>query len=61
MGDITGNNTVNQKFLSTVRDINSLGELNWCRYLITVMRRRHEKWNESKEYNGSMILLAVRI
>ncbi|XP_076926904.1 uncharacterized protein LOC143590247 [Bidens hawaiensis] len=58
MGDITGNNTVNQKFLPAVRDINSLGELNWCRYLITVMRRRREKWNESKEYNGSMILLA---
>lgn len=61
LGETNGNSVVNQRFLSSViKEVNT-DDFNWCAYMIKCLNRCKTKWKPTKHFNGSVLLLAVKI
>lgn len=59
LGEVMSNNSVNQRFLTSIGENVKINNLNWCQYMVTMLKRAREKWEDGKEFNGSMLLLMV--
>lgn len=60
MGETTKGGMVNMKFLKSTTRIADVPNMDWCGYVITLLKRTKMLWKTTEHYNGPLPLLAVR-
>ncbi|KAL8217596.1 hypothetical protein R6Q57_020969 [Mikania cordata] len=62
MGETMMSNTVNQRFLTSVKITTDVRNLNWCDYMMACLKSTREAWNSKQDdlYNGPILLLVAR-
>ncbi|XP_076898774.1 uncharacterized protein LOC143552433 [Bidens hawaiensis] len=51
--------TVNQQFLSSIKNEDDICNMEWCSYIVTCLKRSKEEWSGKEPYNGPLTFLAV--